>query len=391
MTDCEAFEVGKNIAVTPGKVVFQNDLHAADPIHADHGQGREAAAADHPALDQQVLHPRSEAAELLRQMGGRPRPDRLHRSPGSIRTRTLARRASATTCWKARSPRSTRSRQATGEKSANVIGYCLGGTLLVLPALPICRPRSATASPAPPSSPPWWTSPRPASSAVFIDEEQLTALEDKMNERGYLEGARDGDHLQHAARQRPDLVLRHQQLPAGQGAVPVRPALLELRFHAHAGGDAQLLSAQHVSAEPADPAGRHRARRRDDRPRQDRRCRAFMLSTREDHIAPWKSRLCARTQTYQRPGDASCWPRPAISPAWSTRRPRANTATGSARGTKRYPAKPEDWLASAEQRPGSWWPEWQKWIAAFADGEVDARKPGSRQAESASRMRRDHT
>ncbi len=37
----------------------------------------------------------------------------------------------------------------------------------------------------------------------------------------------DGGHLQHAARQRPDLVLRDQQLHAGQVAHAVRPALLE--------------------------------------------------------------------------------------------------------------------------------------------------------------------
>ena len=37
-----------------------------------------------------------------------------------------------------------------------------------------------------------------------------------------------GDHLQHAARQRPDLVVRDQQLSARQGAVPVRSLVLEL-------------------------------------------------------------------------------------------------------------------------------------------------------------------
>ena len=62
----------------------------------------------------------------------------------------------------------------------------------------------------------------------FIDEEQLKTLEEKMNERGYLEGSEMADHLQHAARQRPDLVVRGQQLPDGQGPVPVRLAVLEL-------------------------------------------------------------------------------------------------------------------------------------------------------------------
>ena len=51
--------------------------------------------------------------------------------------------------------------------------------------------------------------------AVFIDEEQLQTLEEKMNEKGYLDGSDHGDQLQHAARQRPDLVVRGEQLPAG--------------------------------------------------------------------------------------------------------------------------------------------------------------------------------
>ncbi|MGH6932820.1 MAG: class I poly(R)-hydroxyalkanoic acid synthase, partial [Dongiaceae bacterium] len=44
---------------------------------------------------------------------------------------------------------------------------------------------------------------------------------------------------------------------------------------------------------------------------------------------------------------------------------------------KKYPKNPEEWLAGAEERPGSWWPEWQGWIAAFADGKVPARQPGA--------------
>ena len=42
------------------------------------------------------------------------------------------------------------------------------------------------------------------------------------------------------------------------------------------------------------------------------------------------------------------------------------------------PADAEGWLAGAEQKPGSWWPEWQGWLdAAAADDKVKARKVGS--------------
>ncbi len=42
------------------------------------------------------------------------------------------------------------------------------------------------------------------------------------------------------------------------------------------------------------------------------------------------------------------------------------------------PADAEAWLAGAEQKAGSWWPEWQGWLdAAAADDRVKARKVGS--------------
>ncbi len=42
------------------------------------------------------------------------------------------------------------------------------------------------------------------------------------------------------------------------------------------------------------------------------------------------------------------------------------------------PPEAEAWLAGAEQKAGSWWPEWQGWLdAAAADDKVKARKVGS--------------
>jgi polyhydroxyalkanoate synthase len=42
------------------------------------------------------------------------------------------------------------------------------------------------------------------------------------------------------------------------------------------------------------------------------------------------------------------------------------------------PVEADAWLAGAEQKPGSWWPEWQGWLdQAAGDDKVKARKPGS--------------
>jgi polyhydroxyalkanoate synthase len=40
-------------------------------------------------------------------------------------------------------------------------------------------------------------------------------------------------------------------------------------------------------------------------------------------------------------------------------------------------ATPDEWLAAATEHAGSWWPDWQRWIAGHAGPLVEARWPGS--------------
>jgi polyhydroxyalkanoate synthase len=97
----------------------------------------------------------------------------------------------------------------------------------------------------------------------------------------------------------------------------------------------------------------------------------FMLSTREDHIAPWKTTY-ALTQIVSGP----------IRFVLAASGHIAGVVNPPESGkyhhwvNDRNPPSPEEWLASATQRPGSWWPEWANWIADFGGGKVPARKPG---------------
>jgi polyhydroxyalkanoate synthase len=77
--------------------------------------------------------------------------------------------------------------KATGEKQMDVIGYCLGGTLLAC-TLAYMKAKGDTRI----ASATFFTTMIDFSESgelgVFIDEEQLAALEERMHSRGYLEG-----------------------------------------------------------------------------------------------------------------------------------------------------------------------------------------------------------
>jgi len=98
----------------------------------------------------------------------------------------------------------------------------------------------------------------------------------------------------------------------------------------------------------------------------------YMLSTREDHIAPWQSTY-ALTQHVSGPIkfvlSASGHIAGVVNP------PAANKYCHWTNAKK--PKNPEVWLAGATEQPGSWWTDWQAWVSKFTGKPVPARVPGS--------------
>jgi polyhydroxyalkanoate synthase len=95
----------------------------------------------------------------------------------------------------------------------------------------------------------------------------------------------------------------------------------------------------------------------------------YVLATREDHIVPWKSayrttRLVSGERRFVL--GASGHIAGVINPAGKNRR--------SYWTQEATPADAESWLASAEERPGSWWRDWNDWLARHSGGEKAAPK-----------------
>ena len=156
--------------------------------------------------------------------------------------------------------------QATGEREVTAIGYCVGGTLLAatlgyMAAVGDKRINSVT----------FFTALVDFTDAgdlkVFVDAEQLKAVEERMAEQGYLEGSEMAARLQHAAAERPHLVLLRQQLSQGQRADALRPPGLEFGLDAHARRQPQVLSAPLLSPERSFQRA-HGAERQDARPQE---------------------------------------------------------------------------------------------------------------------------
>ena len=203
----EAFAVGNAVAVTPGKVVYRNrliELIQYAPTTQD-GAGR--ADPDRARLDHEVLHPRPVAAQLAGQVPGRSRAHRLHDlleepRPGGPRPRPgrLPRRSGVMEALDAVAA-------IVPGRQVHAVGYCLGGTLLAIAAAAMARDgddrlRSVTLF----ATETDFT--EPGELALFIDETEVTFLEDLMWDQGFLDGRQMARRLPAAALERPDLVAR---------------------------------------------------------------------------------------------------------------------------------------------------------------------------------------
>ncbi|MBM3580736.1 MAG: class I poly(R)-hydroxyalkanoic acid synthase [Alphaproteobacteria bacterium] len=372
MTDMDAFEVGKNIAVSPGKVVFRNDLMELIQYQPSTAKVRKAPLLIIPPWINKfyILDLRQENSFIKYAV------DQGHTVFVISWVNPDAKLAAKTfDDYMLEGPIAALEaiERATGETGVNAVGYCIGGTLLACTlaymaakgdAKLTTRIKSAT----------FFTSMVDFADSgelgVFIDEQQLAILDNAMSKRGFLEGNEMAAAFN--MMRGTDLIWSFVVNNYLLGKEPFPFDLLYWNSDSTrmpAAMHSFYLRAMYHENRLSQPGGITLANIALDL--RKIKTPTYIMATREDHIAPWKSAYVA-TQLYGGPKRFVL------------------AASGHIAGVvnppaaKKYchwlndktPKDPDDWLARATQREGSWWPDWDEWVKAYAGGEVPARVPG---------------
>jgi polyhydroxyalkanoate synthase len=369
MTDMEAFRLGQNIAVSPGKVIYQNDLMQLIQYS--------------PATQQVLKRPLLIGPPWINKfyiLDLRPRNSLVRWAVSQGHTvfmiswvnpdERLAEKGFGDYMKEGYLAALDAIEQATGEREVNAIGYCLGGTLLGatlawMAAKGDDRVKSAT----------FFVTMLDFAEAgelgVFIDEEQLTSLEEKMQRRGYLEGSEMATTFNMLRAN--DLIwsfvvnnylLGNDPFPFDLLYWNSDSTRMPARMHSF------YLRKMYQENLLKDPNGIELAGVPIDL--RNITIPAYFLSTREDHIAPWKSTY-GGTQLLSGPNRfvlaASGHIAGVVNPPESGKY--------SHWINPQLPPNPEHWLRDATEIPGSWWPDWHRWVSAHAPETVPARIPGT--------------
>ena len=367
-SDASMFEVGRNLATTPGKVIFQNDLMQLIQYAPSTPMVLKRPLLIVPpwinkfyVLD---LTPEKSFIKWCVDQGitvfciSWVNPD-AHLAKKSFEDYVHEGPLAALDAIKL----------AIGEEKVHTVGYCVGGTLLAITlAVMAARHDERVASATLFASQVDFT--YAGDLKVFVDEEQISALERQMAERGYLEGKtmatvfnmlRSNDliwpyvinnYLKGKAPFPFDLLYWNSdatRMPAANHSFYMRNCYLDNKL---AKGQ-MLIDGAPINLKSVTVP-------------------IYNLATREDHIAPAKSVLLG-CKFFGGPVrfvmSGSGHIAGVVNPPaknkyqyWVGQRPRNADLDG--------------WLAKAKEYPGSWWPDWLVWLTRQGPTEVPARVPG---------------
>lgn len=369
MTDTKAFKLGENVAVTPGKVVFQNKMFQLIQYTPSTEKVLKRPLLIVPPWINKFyildLQPKNSMLKWLVDQGHTVyvmswvNPDETYVDTGFEDYIHAVINAMDAVQYD------------SGESEMNMIGYCIGGTLLssalaYLEHQGDTRVKSAT----------FFTTmldfSEPGELGVFIDEAQISTLEAQMQEQGYMDGSTMSGAFN--LLRANDLIwsfyvnnylLGNDPRPfdllywnSDSTRMPVKMHSWYLR---NLYKDNKLCQPKALSVDGVElDLGTI------DVP-------ACFISTIEDHIAPWKStysgaRLFGGDVRFILGGSGHI--------AGIVNPPAANKY--NYRVSNELPESADTWLANTQVNAGSWWPEWDSWVRALANNEqVAARQPGA--------------
>jgi polyhydroxyalkanoate synthase subunit PhaC len=367
-SDPSMFEVGKNLATTPGKVVFQNDLMQLIQYEATTKSVLKLPLLIVPPWINKFyildLAPEKSFIKWCVDQGitvfviSWVNPDaRLAEKSFEEYMREGVIAALDTV------------QAITGEKQAYAIGYCVGGTLLAITLAYLAgkknnRVKSATLFAAQVD----FT--YAGDLMVFVDEERVRQLETHMKEQGYLEASRMANTFNmlrsndliwpyiinnYMRGKRPlpfDILYWNSdatRMPAANHSFYLRNCYLDNKFTK---GEMEIAGTRLDLHKVTVPV--------------------YNLATREDHIAPAKSVLYGSQYfgglvkyVLAGSGHIAGVVNPPSKPKyqyWTGDKPRGESV--------------DAWMKSATEHPGSWWPDWLEWLKAQDEETVAARKIG---------------
>ena len=258
--------------------------------------------------------------------------------------------------------------KATGEKQVNAIGYCVGGTLLAAAlALHAKQGNKRIASATLFTTQVDFT--YAGDLKVFVDEDQIGAMEERMKSSGYLDGSKMAaafNMLRASELIWPYVVKNYLK---GEDPMPfdllywnsdsTRMAAANHSFYLR-----NCYLKNNLSQGKMEIAGKRLSLK-------DVKIPIYNLATREDHIAPAKS-VFVGSALFGGPVEFVLSGSGHIAGVVNPPDKQKYQYWTDGKTTGSY----EDWLAGAKETPGSWWPHWQAWIEELESERVPARKPG---------------